>query len=111
MGGIKGKGRNRKEQVILSRLRMGHSNLNSTLHTMGKHPTGLCNYCQEKETVEHILISCGKYNQERQEMMAQLQSTEQIEGNVKNILDCAEKGQGTKYFFDYLKETGLDKRI
>lgn len=31
--------------------------------------------------------------------MAQLQSIEQIEGNVKNILACAEKEQGTKYSF------------
>ncbi len=55
-------GISRKEQVILSR--MVHSNLNGTLHIMRKRPTGMCAQCQEYETVEHVLISCGKFTQE-----------------------------------------------
>jgi len=51
-------GAKRKEQVIIRRLRIGHSNLNSTLWIIGKHPTGMCEQCQEAETVEHVLTKC-----------------------------------------------------
>ncbi len=39
----------RKDFIIYTRLRMGHTNLNATLH-IGKHHSGLCNVCQEMET-------------------------------------------------------------
>ncbi len=52
-----------KEQVIINRLRIGHCKLNKSLHVMGKHPTGLCDKCQEEETIKHIFISCKKYIQ------------------------------------------------
>ncbi len=52
-----GRGRNsrgrRKEDCVISRLRLGHTGLNSTLHIIRKHPTGLCDWCGVKETVEH----------------------------------------------------------
>lgn len=60
----------RKEQVTIIRLSGGHSNLNSTLYIIGKHPRGLCHQCHEAETPEHMLISCRKFTQE--EMMTQL---------------------------------------
>jgi hypothetical protein len=45
---------------------VGHSWLNKTLHVMGKHPAGRWDYCQEMETVEHVLIQCGQYERERE---------------------------------------------
>ncbi len=70
------KGNRRKEQVIINRLGQviinRHCKLNKTLHVMGKHPTGLCDECQEEETIKHIFISCKKYIQERQEFKYQL---------------------------------------
>ena len=61
-------GDNRTEQVIMSRIRIGHSKLNSTLNIIGKHTTGLYN-CGEREAVEHVVIACPGYELER-EMMA-----------------------------------------
>ncbi len=58
----------REDQVILTRLRMGHTKLNSTLHIIGKHSTGLCEICQVKETVDHVLLHCPRYEQERNEL-------------------------------------------
>ncbi len=52
-----------KEQVIINRLRIGHCKLNKSLPVMGKHPTELCDKCQEEETIKHIFISCKKYIQ------------------------------------------------
>ena len=56
----------RKEQVIMTRMRIGHTNLNGTLKIIGKHPTGLCQKCQQPETVQHILITCRSYERERE---------------------------------------------
>ena len=50
---------------MLSRLRIGHSSLNSTLFIIGKHPTG-CDHFQEPKTVEHIFTVCRKLAQDRQ---------------------------------------------
>lgn len=49
-------GRDRREEAIFTRLRVGHSQLNKTLKVIGKHPTGKCDYYQETETVEHVLV-------------------------------------------------------
>ncbi len=35
-------GGTRREEIVMLRLRIGHSILNSTLHIIGKHPTGFC---------------------------------------------------------------------
>ena len=32
---------------------------------MGKHDTGRCDYCGQEETVEHVLMHCRKYENER----------------------------------------------
>ena len=47
----------RKEEVIIARLRIGHTFLNSTLFLLGKPQNGLCS-CQELETVHHVVMSC-----------------------------------------------------
>ncbi len=39
-------GRSRKEETIITRSRLGHTGLNSTLFQTGKHPTGTCDFCQ-----------------------------------------------------------------
>ena len=48
-------GDNRAEQVVMSRIRIGHSKLNNTLNIIGTHPTGQCS-CGEMETVEHVIV-------------------------------------------------------
>ncbi len=34
-----------------TRLRLGHTRLNNTMHLINKHPTGLCEVCDVNETV------------------------------------------------------------
>jgi len=57
--------RNKREEDIISRMRFGHTGLNSTLKLIGKHETGMCEVCNINETVEHVIINCHKYKQER----------------------------------------------
>ncbi len=49
---------NRKEDSIMSHLRIGLSALNHPLYKIGKLESGLCVKCDLPETVEHILIKC-----------------------------------------------------
>lgn len=105
------KGGNRKEQVIINRLRIGHCKLNKTLHIIGKHPTGLCDECQEEETVNHIFISCKKYILERLEFKNQLREIGILEYNVKNIVTYGNNDQGRRYLFNFLRRTGLERRV
>lgn len=55
----------RKEEVILFRLRTGHARLNYHLHSIGCHPDGQCEECDCNETVEHFLIECEQYENQR----------------------------------------------
>ncbi len=40
VGTVENKGGNRREETIMTRLRIRQNKLDSTIHTMGKHPTG-----------------------------------------------------------------------
>ena len=51
-------------ETIIYRLRTGHNRLNMHLHKISLHNSGLCNFCEEPETVKHYLLDCLKYYQE-----------------------------------------------
>lgn len=52
---------NRREEIVLTRLRLRHCALNKTLNMVGKHQTGLCEGCQEEESVKHVAMSCRRF--------------------------------------------------
>ncbi len=56
---------NRKEDVLITRMRIGHCLLNQCLHRIGKHENGNCDKCGLTENVEHVLIKCEAYERER----------------------------------------------
>ncbi len=58
-------GGHRREETVMTRLRLGHGALNKSLKMIGKHETGLCEWCQEEESVEHIIIRCRRYEVQR----------------------------------------------
>ena len=51
---------NRKNEVVLSRLRVGHTRLTHG-HILVKGNAPVCDHCQQQVTVEHILVHCQKY--------------------------------------------------
>ena len=61
----------RRDDIVITRLRLGHCGLASCLNIIGKHPDGLCQ-CGQLETVQHVLFSCEKYRNERQQMFEEL---------------------------------------
>lgn len=103
VGKMRRTGRSTKEENVISRLRLGHTRLNSTLHLMGKHPTALCECGQGIETVEHVLIHCQKYATEREIFR---RTSQQIE--IKQIL--SQTGNYNSLIV-FLKETGLINRL
>ncbi len=52
---------NRREEAVMTRLRLGHCSLNKTLKMIGKHQTGLCEGFRGEESVEHIIMTCKRY--------------------------------------------------
>ncbi len=62
-------GRSKKEETVITRLRLGHTGLNSTLLKIGKHPTRYCGFCQQQETVDHVINHCKRYEVERREVV------------------------------------------
>jgi hypothetical protein len=61
----------RTEASILAQLRTGMAQLNGYLHRIGAIETDLCACGQAKETVEHFLFRCSRWNQYRERMLKQ----------------------------------------
>lgn len=49
-----------KAGEVRARGRLGHTRLNNTMHLINKHPSGLCEHCQIKKPVVHVLFHCQK---------------------------------------------------
>lgn len=82
----------------MTRLRVGHCNLNKTLHIIGKHPTGLCDFCQLPESVKHVLCICKKYEADRQVMLTEMEKLGLTGSNLDKVLIQAEKEQSHQFF-------------
>ena len=50
----------RHKEVQVSRLGLGVANTNHRLFILKRHLNGLCNKCQVKQTIHHLLFECHK---------------------------------------------------
>ena len=101
-------GFNRREEVVYTRLRLGHTGLNSTLKMIGKG-NGLCTECNVKEDVDHVLFNCKKKNEFRIKW-------QEVEAENDRLINDILEEQGMqqdriKAFVIFLNELGLMKRI
>lgn len=104
----------RKEERALDRLRIGHSSLNEHLLRLGKHEDGKCEKCKVAETVEHYLLKCEKYEEQRRKMERRLREMEVYEINIKNLLGKGkEEGRlnRERILIKYIKETGKEGKL
>ncbi len=94
---------------MISRLRMGHTGLNSTLALMGKHENGMCDECDVSETVGHVLFECSKYDDQRKSLFSN------IRNRPVSVVELLGKGLSDYQIFKvviiFLELTGLDHRI
>lgn len=71
--GVMGKtARSCREETVISRLRFGHSGLNSTLFKTKKHISGNCDFCDQQETTEHAVLYCPRHEVERREFILKM---------------------------------------
>ena len=76
----------RKTEVILTRLRTGHVELNAYLYRFDMCYTDECSFCKISEDVEHFLMHCHKYSALRLILFAMLCSLALEEQSVEVIL-------------------------
>ena len=89
----------RKEQVLISRLKLGHTNI-SHLYLMINENPPICDVCNKRITVEHLITECIKYdNQRRKNNITEIEMINLGESvNIKKVLQ-------------FLKDTELYKKI
>lgn len=97
--------------MLLPRYEWEKTRPNSTLNIIGKRPTGLCEHCQEPETVEHVLVNCGKYGVERRGFVEEMRRARVGGNGPKDILGWSESERGRRDLISFLTETGLMNRI
>ena len=95
--------------MVISRLRLGHCLLNKTLKLIGKHNTGLCDGCQEEESVEHIVLRCSRYGAQREMMRNKLREMGVQNMTLKGLLS-SDRVQ-TRILMTFLREIGVFNRI
>ena len=100
---------NRREEIVLSRLRIGHTGLNHSLWRIGKHQTGSCSHCGIGETVQHVLLECRQYAREREPLMNAVRREKKV-FSLSSLL-----GDGNsvirKALMNFLRDTVLIARI
>ena len=88
-------------ETIIYRLKTGHNRLNMHLHKLGLHNSGLCDFCEEPETVKHYLLDCLKY-QQYQENLIDFAVKNNIKLTIESIL---KNGDMFPLIYDYVLKT------
>uniref|UniRef100_A0A8C2HUK7 Uncharacterized protein n=1 Tax=Cyprinus carpio TaxID=7962 RepID=A0A8C2HUK7_CYPCA len=110
VGEMRSAGKNRRDEIVISRMRFGHTRLNGTLYKMGKHDTGRCTFCGQEETVEHVMIYCQKYEFERRILIEKLRKIK-MRFILGDILQNKSGNECYSFIFQYLRKNNLYERI
>lgn len=100
----------RQEEVWFSRLRIGHTGLNSSLFKIQKHLTGLCEHCGGTEDVEHVLLKCTHYSRQREGLKKAVEKSK-LTLSLENLLVEPRSKYITDAVLAFLRESQLSKRI
>ena len=97
--------KNRRWEVVLSRLRLGHSRLTHGF-LMENKPPPICQQCNTPLTIKHIFIDCQKYIQQRNKYF-------RLYGNNLDLKLLLQESNifDIKKIIGFLVETGLLKTI
>ncbi|KAL2077950.1 hypothetical protein ACEWY4_025635 [Coilia grayii] len=100
----------RSRQVVLTRLRLGHCGLNSTLHLIHKHRDGLCEVCRVPETVSHVLLECVQYCEFRRLLFSELSKIGVTTVSLHSLLQLKDSKVASS-LVRFLKSSGVFARI
>ena len=98
--------KNRQWEVVLARLRMGHTRLTHG-YLMERKPVPLCNQCNVQLTVQHILIDCPLYTQQRNHRFRHLDVNTLT---LKKLLEDSDRFDISK-IIAYLKDIDVLNKI
>ena len=94
--------------MAITRLRLGHTGLNSTLRWRGKPPTGRCRECDQPETVQHVMMEWKKCQKQRKDLTAALHRSKE-NAPIENLLKPSGRAAGS--LVRYLRETEFMDRV
>ena len=86
-------------------MRTGHCGLNHYLHRFGKTTSPYCKCGYGKETVEHYLLECRKYKEQRKRLRKEV-GMEKMKVGI--LLSDPTK---IKHTMTFIKETGRLERL
>ena len=90
----------RRDEVSLCRMRIGHSRLTHS-YLMEKSEPPVCPLCQEPLSIKHLIESCPKFLPERRKY--------NIDNNIKEALK--DDDQNIQRLLSFLKDTNLIKEL
>ncbi|KAG5891332.1 hypothetical protein JTB14_036900 [Gonioctena quinquepunctata] len=90
----------KENQVALTRLRIGHTNLTSSFMLSGERPPQ-CQTCQVRLTVKHLLEDCVEYRD--------LKHLSGIQGDISKILSNDKRDIDN--LLTFLDRAGLTKKM
>ena len=71
------------------------------LHKLGLHNSGLCDFCEEPETVKHYLLDCLKYQQYQENLIDFA-----VKNNIKLTIESILKNRDMfPLIYDYVLKT------
>lgn len=78
---------------------------------LGKSETDGCIHCGVAETVEHVLVQCQAYNEERAQLVEDLKELK-VQLAIKDLFQSAQiQPKVYTILFKYLRDTRLINRI
>ncbi|XP_074041346.1 uncharacterized protein [Leptinotarsa decemlineata] len=89
----------RKQQTIVTRLRLGHTRITHS-HLIDKTQEPTCEICHCPLTVKHILIECEAYNRHRK-----------LHGFPSTLAELLKEGCNPSQLIDYLTDIGSVNEI
>ncbi|KAG5897907.1 hypothetical protein JTB14_017762 [Gonioctena quinquepunctata] len=89
----------RRDQVVITRLRIGHAHLTSSYLLLGRNPT-MCDICEEQLNINHLITQCIEYEPSRQQM-----------GIADNLKECLSEYQNQTKIIRFSEENQLYMKI
>ena len=100
--------KNRRQEVVLCRLRIGHTRLTHGWLLEGGQPPR-CPHCNSRLTVKHVLAECDSYAQTRLRIYPQTANMDQ--NNILNYLLGERENFEMNLLMNFLEEVGLSRTI
>ena len=78
--------RNRREEIVIYRLRIGHVGVAQHMFRFQMSESDTCDECQVIDTIDHFMLQCSKYELQRERLRLELSSYNVSAINLKILL-------------------------